>query len=296
MQSRSTPPQVKTGFAASQRSWASSLSPSGWDQSTCFETTQLGKTELLGSYPVTDEHGSIYYQLLTFKHLHPDSLCPVVLNFDPHHDFYQDTDLSTMAVMSGCWGRPVTELGLAQVYTALPSLIPGNQGGFGQQDWCAPKIVDNPTFVPQIDFQSQLAGEGCTHELPCLHELQIHIPQHLTSPGAEEQTLASSSGTPTGVPLGSLTYRLQDYPGPIWLSIDYDFFSLRGYYHHNLREVDKQLRAFAAYLRDNGIQPTEILGYRSLDYLSLYSGEKGADRWIARVDRYIERLRAEILP
>lgn len=276
-------------------SWQSHLCIPSAGTSNQHEKIRHNPDELIGSYPVTDEHGSIYYQLLAFKHQHPASPPPLVLNFDPHHDFYEDSDLSTIAVLSGCWGRPVTELGLGHVYTVLPSLISGNMGGFGQHAWCAPQVVVDPDEVRRVDFQSQLTAREQSDQFCNLHDLWIQPARKETSLRNNLSSVGEDQSHPPIPFPDSANCRIQDYQGPIWLSIDYDFFSLRGYYHHNLREVVKEFRTLTKYLGDNGIRPTEILGYRSRDYLSLYSGEKQGDRWIARVDECLGELRSDLL-
>lgn len=190
----------------------------------------------------------------------------------------------------------MTERGLAYVFTVLPSAKSGNMGGFGQHTWCTPKVVANPKAVRQIDFQLQLNSESCSHQLCNVHDLRIQpVGKECDQQGnmhAGDERLSS----PVMPETTSFNCRIQEYPGPLWLSIDYDFFSYRGYYHHNLREVSKEFRTFKEYLREHGIRPTEVLGYRSRDYLTLYSGEKRADHWIARIDECISELRSEILP
>lgn len=155
--------------------------------------------EVQGEYPITDEHGSLYYQLVAFKTLNPGSPPPIILNFDAHHDFYEVRDHSVMALMSATWGRLVTEKGLAHVYTVLPCLRGGHQGGFGRQEWHAPQVVHAQAKMKQIDYQAAIAGfdtQGATCELKDL--LIDSVP-------------------------------LSRYRGPLWLSIDYDFFSFGGW-------------------------------------------------------------------
>jgi hypothetical protein len=224
--------------------------------------------EVQREYPITNEHGSLYYQLVAFKSLNPGSPSPVILNFDAHHDFYEAPDPSIMAVMSGTWAQLVTETGLAHVYTVLPCVEGGNQGGFGNQDWNAPRVVHSLTQMNQIDYQAAIAGFRTEAAATC--ELKDLVIDSVRAP-------------------------LSSYRGPLWLSIDYDFFSLGGHYPHTLRELDKEFKLFRSYLNDYGIRPTEILGYRSPDYLTLYSGERGADRWVAGVDARVRKLREDFL-
>lgn len=253
-------------------------------------------TEIQGDYPITDQHCSILFQLLSFKALNPASPPPLVLNFDPHHDFYEDPDVSNIAVLSGTWAQTAIKMGLARIYTVLPCMQVGNLGGFGKHTWQPPQVVRNPALMHQIDYYMALDGELAADALCELKNLRIPTNHEEATAafmaGSSRQRIPPLSKGQHGEPSGS-SLTLADYAGPIWLSIDYDFFSLRDSYHHSIRDLKRQFKLFRDYLDVNCIYPTEILGYRSLDYLTLYSGERGADRWIARMDSFILSLRGE---
>jgi hypothetical protein len=257
---------------------------------------RLLAAEIQGDYPITDQHGSILYQLLSFKALNPASLPPLVLNFDPHHDFYEDPDISNIAVLSGTWAQIAIQMGLAKVHTVLPCMEVGNLGGFGKHTWQPPQVVSDPGLAHQIDYHLALKGESTVDAVCELKDLRIPTNQEDTNAlFMVGSSLKRISQRPLGQQDEPPRCSLGEYAGPIWLSIDYDFFSLRYNYHHSINELKKQFKLFRDYLDANSIYPTEILGYRSLDYLTLYSGERGADRWIARMDSLILALRDECL-
>ncbi len=255
---------------------------------------RLLAAEMQGDYPITDQHGSILFQLLSFKALNPASPPPLVLNFDPHHDFYEDPDVSNIAVLSGTWAQMAIQMGLARVHTVLPCVQIGNQGGFGKHTWQSPQVVRDPALMHQIDYHIALEGELTVDAVCELKDLRISTHQEETTAplmgGPSRPRISHPSRGQHDEPSGCT---LAEYAGPIWLSIDYDFFSLRDSYHHSIRDLKKQFKLFRDYLDANCIYPSEILGYRSLDYLTLYSGERGADRWIARMDSFILGLRDE---
>jgi hypothetical protein len=211
-------------------------------------------------FPIANEHSEICKQLrFAARYTNQAHYPPVILNFDAHHDFYASEQLSAS------WARQMMHSHEAIVFTILPNLSEDNSGGLGSVLQTAPRALCG--FGSHHDYRTLTESQRITY--PSLNNLKIvfHKSNHLPDP----------------------VYQLTNYPGPIWISIDYDFFSLHPRYHLSSDCVNRQLHYLAHYLTAAQIVPDEIVGFRSKIYLFADGREK---TWLKEVDKAVHAFRS----
>ncbi|MCB9800463.1 MAG: NUDIX domain-containing protein [Candidatus Omnitrophica bacterium] len=183
-------------------------------------------------YPIAISHRSIYFQARKVIKAGLNRGLPIViLNFDPHHDAYEDA-WDTAAR----WKLDMEREGIGKVLTVLPVDVANRSGGLAQ---------GGQFRVPRGTWEKKdyrMIRESGRREFPELKDVEIVLDD-------------------------GRTYSLQNYPGLIWLSLDYDFFSLEDDYHVEPDEAGRQLALLADYLERNHIQMDEATAYQSWDYV-----------------------------
>jgi hypothetical protein len=211
-------------------------------------------------FPIANEHSEICKQLrFAAKYPNQAHYPPVILNFDAHHDFYASDQLSAS------WARQMMHSHEAIVFTILPNLSEDNGGGLGSDLQAAPRA---------------LCGFDAHHDYRTLTESQ-----RIAYPDLKDLKIVFYKSEQLADPI----YHLTNYPGPIWISIDYDFFSLHPRYHLSSDCVNEQLLYLAHYLTAAQIVPDEIVGFRSKIYLSTDGREK---TWLKEVDKAVHAFRS----
>ena len=220
-------------------------------------------------YPIANEHATICQQLrFAALHLGQTTYPPLVLNFDAHHDFYPSE------VLSASWARQMVRSKEVVVFTILPNLSDENGGGLGSTLLAPPRALCG--FDSHHDYRTLTESQRSAY--PILSEIKITLD--------ENSYLNASSNQDT---LSRQTCALKDYPGPIWISIDYDFFSLHPRYHLSSDTVATQLCYLANFLIAAQILPDEIVGFRSKIYLDADAREK---IWLKEVDKALLTFRS----
>ncbi|MCB9799174.1 MAG: hypothetical protein H6757_00265 [Candidatus Omnitrophica bacterium] len=209
-------------------------------------------------YPVAAEHDAIVWQIETAKAAgllggYP----PVILNFDPHHDAYEN------GPAPGNWKKMFDDSGQALTFTIPPVRGRSGQGGLFNKA----RVMEVPRVIEADNTDFFNMDEDHFESLTELKDLKIQY--------------------------NGQDYTLQDYPGQIWLSLDFDFLWMFSDYHLNPQEVRQQFDFLAYYLRKNKILIDEAAGYISMTFLS---SKPDVDRqaWIDQVSDHLDAFRKNI--
>ncbi|MFA5152130.1 MAG: GNAT family N-acetyltransferase, partial [Clostridia bacterium] len=223
------------------------------------------KAMFRGFCPIAGEHDGIVDFIDLVEEADLRGPYPIlVINFDPHHDAYEvDKDI----VHKGNWKTHVEKRGSAIVVTVPVADGMDTKGGLSGKDG---NMLPPRGSVDPIDSRDLSAQDYA--RIPELKDLTVTLPD------------------------GS-SRRIQDYPGMIWVSMDFDTWSLTRHkqgitYHLNPEKVSEQMAYIADYFKIHGIAVDEMLGFQSYDFLD---GGDNKDVWLESVGRLFRKRRGEIL-
>ncbi|MDD5174211.1 MAG: PEP/pyruvate-binding domain-containing protein, partial [Candidatus Omnitrophica bacterium] len=223
------------------------------------------KAMFRGFCPIAGEHDGIVDFIDLVEEADLRGPYPIlVINFDPHHDAYEvDKDI----VHKGNWKTHVEKRGSAIVVTVPVADGMDTKGGLSGKDG---NMLPPRGSVDPIDSRDLSAQDYA--RIPELKDLTVTLPD------------------------GS-SRRIQDYPGMIWVSMDFDTWSLTRHkqgitYHLNPEKVSEQMAYIADYFKIHGIAVDEMLGFQSYEFLD---GGDNKDVWLENVGRLFRKRRGEIL-
>ncbi|MBF0570383.1 MAG: histidine phosphatase family protein [Candidatus Omnitrophica bacterium] len=265
-------------------------------------------------YPISNKHGDMLNIVHTVRMVGLDHGWPIlVINVDPHHDRYNAIESAIKPIgglsareikRDASWAFTLESINAVKVGTVIPADGFMTKGGLFDQEGKiqAPRIVfslfGEPLGEPDDGrrwFEPKPDRILFNSELDIFKDIKGKYASRLS-------TLDEAEADVFGKP-----YKLSEYPGPIFVNIDYDFFSLfqkehddlrsiKGLdepikYHLNVQQVEQTFKVLEETFKRLGLPINDVMGFRSPTYLNYDSNKQ----WLSDVDALFLKFRENVL-